>query len=444
MKIKNVKTTIALAACRSIIVFCFIIVPNRGYSENCNSDLQLIESGKLSGYLIFASINNPGLQTAFERWREAIQRYHQAGYLPDPVFNYRPFIRDIETRVGPIRQEFGIEQTIPWPAKLIIEKSMASEAAKAAQFDYFEERNFLFYQVKTSYYEYYFLEKAIKITLSNRLLVEHFKNIVDTRQKVGGSLADSVKITVEWILVDDKLQKFIDRRPSLIADLNALFNRKPEEYLPPPKTLDDEDFLPDEDFLRDRLTSCNPQLLALRRKTSEEKKSVTLARKNRLPNFKVGVDYIDVGPSNVPDSGKDALAARIGITIPIWQGLYNAQICEAQHRVNRTISATIDLNNRLLSQLESGFFDLTDADRRIALYRDTLLPELLLLLDTTQRAYEVGQEDLLTLIDVERQLLGIELALERALTDRAKANAFIQWLVGHHSSWLPNTGEMCG
>ncbi|MGE3556340.1 MAG: TolC family protein [Candidatus Obscuribacterales bacterium] len=412
-------------------------------TQVCGCQADLPSNATLQEYLVFAAVNNPQLEAAFDRWREAVQRSYQAGYLPDPAFQYKAFIEAVETRVGPQRYELWLEQAIPWPAKLLIERSMAIEAAKAAKQEFFEARNALFYQVKSSYYEYVYTKNAIVITESNRNLLEHFLKVVETRQKVGGPLSDSVKIQVEWITVDDRLQRLINELPSVMANLNALLNRPMMAPLPSAEIIEQPE-VADIDDLRRQVIDENPQLLALRHRITEERKSIGLAKTNQRPNFLVGVNYINTGPARtpgVPGSGMDSVQARVALTLPIWRDLYRAQIKEAQQRASRVQNEREDLKNRLEAQLEEALFQLKEGDRRIILYRDTLLPELNLLLETTQRGYEVGKEDVLTLVDVERQLLDIQLILERAYTDRAQAVAEIDWLVGKHSSWQIPCGK---
>jgi len=69
-------------------------------------------------YLRYAALNNAGLKAAFEQWRVAIEQIPQAEALPDPKFTYGYFIREVETRVGPQRQKFGIMQVFPWFGKI--------------------------------------------------------------------------------------------------------------------------------------------------------------------------------------------------------------------------------------------------------------------------------------------------------------------------------------
>jgi len=90
---------------------------------------ELTESSGLSDYLAYAALNNPGLEAAFNRWKAALERVPQVKALPDPRFEYKYFIKEVETRVGPQQHSFGVSQVLPWFGKLDLRGEVAGEAA---------------------------------------------------------------------------------------------------------------------------------------------------------------------------------------------------------------------------------------------------------------------------------------------------------------------------
>jgi outer membrane protein TolC len=77
-----------------------------------------------------------------------------------------------------------------------------------------------------------------------------------------------------------------------------------------------------------------------------------------------------------------------------------------------------------------------DAERKINLYGDTLIPQINQSLNVAQQSYEAGETDFLDLIDAQRQLLTFQLEYERAQVDREQRLAEIEKLVAHS---LPST-----
>ena len=75
-------------------------------------------------------------------------------------------------------------------------------------------------------------------------------------------------------------------------------------------------------------------------------------------------------------------------------------------------------------------FGLRDADRKIDLYRNTLLPKAEQSLKVTELAFTTDKATFLDLIDSQRILLGFQLEQKRALADRAQRVAEIEMLTG--------------
>ena len=86
--------------------------------------------------------------------------------------------------------------------------------------------------------------------------------------------------------------------------------------------------------------------------------------------------------------------------------------------------------NELIAEVKTALYNFRDSGRKVELYRDSLIPKAKQSLNVTQRAFETGKKDFLNLIDAQRTLLELELAHERALTDRSKHFAYIERLVG--------------
>ena len=166
---------------------------------------ELTENSGLSDYLAYAALNNPGLEAAFNRFKAALDRVPQVKSLPDPRFNYKYFIEEVETRVGPQRQSFGISQLFPWFGKLDLRGDVAGQAANAARQRYEAVKLKLFFEVKNAYYEYYYLAKSIAITRENVSLVKHLESVARSRYKASiGTHPDVIRAQVAVGKLEDR------------------------------------------------------------------------------------------------------------------------------------------------------------------------------------------------------------------------------------------------
>ncbi len=394
---------------------------------------RLDEDSTLSDYLAYAALNNPGLEAAFNRWKAALEKILPARSLPDPRFTYGYFIESVETRVGPQRQKFSISQMFPWYGKLKSSSEMKLAEANAAEEHYRMEKLKLFYQVKNAYYEYYYLARSIAITRENLDLLSYFEEIIRTKYAVGASNhPDLIKAQIEQGKLDDRWRQLIDMKEPIIARLNAALNRPVYRELPEPKSIPEEKIAATDQELIALLRSANPELKALEFDIEKARNAIDLAQREFIPDVSLDMTWIDTGTDNVTaeDAGKDAVIAGISINLPIWYSNYKAAERSARAGFLAAQNTMKNKENALFYEVELSLFNYRDAERKVNLYRDTLIPKGKQSLQATEAAYRTGKLDFLNLIDAQRILLEFQLSCERALTNQAQRLAELEELVG--------------
>jgi outer membrane protein TolC len=393
----------------------------------------LDQASTLTDYLKYAALNNPGLEAAFSRWKAALERATQVTSLPDPRFNYAYYIEEVETRVGPQRQKFGISQTFPWFGKLRLKGDAALETANAEKEKYEKTKLDLFYRVKSVYYEYYYIGRAVAITKEHISLLVNLESVARTRFKTGHAAHTTViQAQVEFGKLDDRLRTLELLHEPIVAKLNAALNRPSDASLPWPLTIphDNPAFTDKEAFVW--LAERNPDLNRLDFLAEKEQFAIKLAGKNYYPDITIGLDYVDTDEAlmpGTPDSGKDPMIAKASINLPIWYGKYRAAEREARLRHAAVQKERVNTENQLEADLKLALYHFRDAERKIDLYRDTLIPKADESLQVAQLSFQAGKVSFISLIDAERLLLEFQLAYERALADRAKRLAEIEALV---------------
>lgn len=404
----------------------------------------LDESSTLADYLAYAALNNPGLRAAFDQWKAALEKIPQDRSLPDPRFNYTYFIKEVETRVGPQQHKFGLSQTFPWLSKLTLRGDMATEAANVMQQNYEAVKLRLFFRVKKSYYEYYYLARAIAITRENVELVKYLEGVARARYRAGAeAYANVIKAQVELGTLIDRVKTLQDLRDPIIAELNAALNRPPEAPLPRPQSVSEMEITCSQQDLIDWLSENNPELKAKDFEIAQARTGIDLAKKNYFPDITLGAEYVDTDDAlnpTTPDSGKDPVMAMISVNIPIWYGRYRAAEQEARAQWQAAKQSRVNAANNLYAAVKMAFYTFRDAKRKINLYKHTLIPKGDESLKVTQMAFETGKVDFINLIDAQRILLEFRLAYERALADHAQSLAKLEILVGRELAQGPQRG----
>jgi outer membrane protein TolC len=388
----------------------------------------------LEQLLQHAARSNPGLRSAFERWHAALEDVSRATALPEPRLTFAGYLSEVETRVGPMQARIGIVQPIPWFGKLDAAAAAAYERAEAARQEVRAEHLALQHRVRNSWYETFWLERAIEITAGHRELLHNLIEVALARFESGeASHADVLRTQVELGELENRLHTLEDLRRPLDAELNAALGRAPDAILPSHRGPPSVELAVDGEALQARLATTNPRLLALHHRAEAAAHVVELAHKEFYPDLAIGADYTFIGEApnpGVSGSGDDAFALSLGLELPIWRSAYAAGLRAAEAREVAARGDYEEQSRRLAAELEMALYELHDADRRVGLYLDTLIPKGEESFASLDAGYRAGEQGFLDLIDAERALLEFQLQAARAQADRAQALAEILRIAG--------------
>ena len=404
----------------------------------------------LSDYLAQAALKNPELEAAFHRWKAALEKIPQVRALPDPRFTFAYFIESVETRVGPQRARFALTQSFPWFGTLDLREDMATQEANAlkAQYDFIKLR--VFYDVKNGFYEYAYLAQSVQITRADIELLKYLESIARARYSAGAiPFADVIKTQVQLGRIEDRLNTLLDLRTPVMAKLAAALNMPMDSEFPWPPAVPVMLTTLTDDELFKLVGEYNPQIKKFEYLEAMERVGIELAQKDYYPNFTFGVETILTDPAlnpATPDSGKDPVIASMSINIPFWWEKRRAAVREREAKHSAVTRDNVALKQNLLSSMQLALYKYRDAQRKIDLYQNTLIPKADEALAVTLEAFQAGTRSSLDLIDAEKTLLEFELAYIRALADQAQRLAELEMLLGKeipcqiHGAVLPKHG----
>jgi len=393
------------------------------------NDLQVLLS-----YLRYASLNNVELKAKFEEWKAALEQVPQAKALDDPKFTYSYFIEEVETRVGPQRNKFGIMQVFPWFGKIEARTDVATAKAKAAKQRYEANKLKLFWRVKDAFYEFTYLATAINTAKENLELLQHFEEIARTKYRAATARhPDIIRAQVELAKLEDVLKSLEQLREPIVAGLNSVLNRPSDAELTWPKKELPREVKLNRQYIIEALIRTNPKLAELNWEVEAAKAKVELAKKKFYPDIGVGVDWIQTDGAISPgvrDSGKDPVVLMFSMNIPLWRDSYKAAERQAKANVRKTQQQKIDTENKTIAQAIQVLYDVEDSQRKMHLYGDFLVLKAEELVQASESAYRAGTIDFLSLIDAQRMLLRYTLDHERAITNNQQKIAELEMLIG--------------
>lgn len=393
---------------------------------------------QLNGYLTTAATNNPGLKATFNEYLAALEQVPQVGGLPDPSVSFGYFISPIRPNIGQYHGMFSAMQMFPWFGTLGAKKDVATEMAKQ-RFEVFEDaKSQLYYDVKSTYYNIYFVQKAIDITYENVNLLSTMKRLALIRFEAGtGSAVDELRVSMEVADLENQLAYLRDNKEFLIVSFNNLLNGADDAEVIVPDTLWDSPLSISKNVVMDSIVAQNHQLKRLEHKIMTWEKQETVARKVGLPSFTVGlnVDYTIVDKNranageNYANGGNITLLPNVGITIPIYRKKYKAMAKEASLNMEAARYEQAEKVNQLSSLFEATYRDYADAERRVKLYQSQLkLAQRSLNILMTE--YSNAGKSFEEVLRMQRKVLTYGLEIDKARSDKSAATAFIEYLTG--------------
>ncbi len=387
---------------------------------------------ELNQCLEMAAENNPGLKVKFSEYMAALEKVPQVGALPDPTVAFGYFIQPVETRVGPQQAKISASQMFPWFGTLSSRENSVESLAKA-KYEVFEEaKSKLFYDVKSTYYNLYFIHQAINITVENIDILASFKSLANIKVESGSaSSVDAYRVQMEINDLENQLALLKDNAQVLSVKFNSFLNIDANSDIQIAEQLTGVSLL-DKRSALDSVLINNNTLAAFDYQIEGLQYRQRLASKEGLPQINIGFDYtfIGEGSSTASNAGQDAfMFPKVGITVPLYRKKYKAIVQEVIYLQEAKTSEKSDRRNTLTVLFENAWKDYQDAQRRSSLYKEQedLAGKSLSILESNYATNNMGFEEILRM---ERKLLKYALELQKAIADKEAAVAFIQYLQG--------------
>ncbi|MGF1511629.1 MAG: TolC family protein [Myxococcota bacterium] len=396
-------------------------------------ELQRLD-GALPRFVAYALKESPDLQAAHARWRAAVEGAAGAGRLPNPEVGYGGFVRSVETRVGPQLHRISLKQAFPWPGRLgAATDAMASAAASAG--DAFRAQVLVLVRnVASAYWELWQVERSHRIRLDHERILTGLVETIQARVETGE------KSIAELLQVQLRLQSLRDHRTrhqSLTrrhqARLLAAIGADPGLKIAT-TTTEPAVKLPAENLasLREHVRR-NPEVTRWTDLEAARVSEARAARTKRLPDFRVGADYIVTGEApieGVAESGKDPIILSFGLTVPLWLGRYQSEIRQAESEATAARASRRGAWLRVAAELEATVARLFETHERIVRYEGTLIPQAEALQGSVNAAYEVGRAGVSEVLLALEEELELRLELAEARATHARAWAELERLTG--------------
>ena len=428
-----------LSKCRLLLaVIPFFIVVNSLYA----AEVGRVALSEQSAVEVAVS-DNPNLAEVQERYKALLEVPSQVGALPDPMvslnamnFPTDTFDRDQE----PMTQlQVGVSQVIPFPGKLGLKEEAAEYDAKAAGHSVNEVRLQLVKNVKSKWWQLYYLDRALETVKNNQALLRQFITVAQTKYETGKGLQQDVLLAQLELsrLMDQEIQLRAVRRNQAIK-LNILMDRPANEVIVLPEQVSKSmPALTDENALYLQAESSRPLLKKMETRIDAAQSRLDLAKRDYYPDFKLGVTYGDRTGDNPPPMGgsrSDFFSVMVGVKIPLYAGRKQSKaVSQRSSELQMNRYALLDEKGMVMAAISSAVTDYLEAKQQFSLYGSGIVPQAQQTVQSMLAGYQVSEVDFLNLVRSQMTLFNYELQYWKALSDAKQALARLEAAVGEES-----------
>jgi cobalt-zinc-cadmium efflux system outer membrane protein len=401
----------------TLLSFTSILVLSANPIHSTNLAAAPLPASDVESLIDYARENNPTLAAAKARADALLQRIAQVRSLDDPELMYGYYVQRMNDR-----QMLSLTQRFPYPGTLRLRAEMASRTAEQAGFDALASQRMIEEQIRIAYADLALIDATDRLLGENALLVKQIESVIEARIRSGqGTAAESLRNQIERERILDEQATLKTQRTAKVAALNALLGRRISAELP---LFDDlAQHLPGEQAVTqgDPQLATYPELMAADQSIQASQAGINLARREGLPGFSVGIEYMDVAGGR-----RDEWMLTAGIRLPIWRERYRANQREARANVRVAESRWQALRDALAAEWQAASQERNNALRKASLYRDRLIPQAQQVVTSEENAYRANEADLLRVIEARRMLLDLERVFYQAAAQAIRSDATLQ------------------
>lgn len=411
------------------------------YAFEKPSEMPLAEHAAIT----IAIENNPSLAEMRARFESLKEVPSQVGALPDPMVSFNAM--NIPTDTYELDQEamtqlqVGISQVFPFPGKLGLKEKAAEYDAQAAGHSVDEMRLHLIKNVKSKWWQLYYMDRALETVANNRLLLSQFITVAKTKYETGKGLQQDVLLSQLELsrLMDQEIQLQAIRTNQAIQ-LNILMDRHANEPISLPHAVSKKmPVITNETQLFPRAESVRPRLKQMETKVNAARSRLDLAERERYPDFKLGVTYGDRGGSNpLPRGGArtDFVSVMVGVKIPLYAGRKQSKaVSQKNLDLQKSRYAMLDEKGVVAAEIASAVTDYKRAKQQFSLYGGGIIPQAQQTVQSMLAGYQVSEVDFLNLVRSQMTLFNYELQYWKALSEAKQALARLEAAVGEEPSY---------
>ncbi len=385
----------------------------------------------LADAVALALKSHPEILAAEQRYEAARQRPVQERSLPDPMVSAGWASSGNPLPGAGLGSEptanigLMVTQEVPYPGKRDARAAVADKEADA-EFQQIEAaRLSVGSRVKQAYYALAYTHAVGDVLERNRDLLRTLVKVSEQRYAVGqAAQQDVIKAQTQISILELQQQRIEQLRRAREGALNALLSRPAGTPIGLPEDLVFTPFAEPLDALSARASANAPMLKRDQLMIDRASLAVNAARLEFKPDFAFSGGYANQG------SMPPMYEFRFDVTIPLQRKRRAAAVSE---QLNLAAAAKQTLASSRLSlqgSLQEDYEMAATSVQLATMYRDTVLPQARLALESSMASYQTGSVDFLSVLTNFTMVLEYEMSYFEELMQLHQAISRLEEMTG--------------
>jgi cobalt-zinc-cadmium efflux system outer membrane protein len=373
-----------------------------------------------------AFLANGELEAAYFEWRAALARVDQAAAYPNTrVALQFQYMFSGENLKAWDRSSFNLGfdpmQSLSFPTKVIAAGRVALDEARAAGERFSAAKFDLQKRVLTAYWELVLIGERVRTQEAHAAVLGLLAETARARLTAGAGQRVLLDAEVARRLAENDLESLRAEVPQRRAELNALMGREAEARLPVPRALPAgrEVGAGDAELLAVAVDR-NPELAALARMVDGRQDALELARLQYIPDINPFAGF----------TGSMSQVAGAMLAIPATIPKVRAGIEEARADLRAAAAMLHQTERDRAGTFVATLHALRNSERQAAFLGAEVLPLAENVVTSLRAAYEAGAAGSEGLVESQRMLLDLRLAIAEARVSREQRLADLEALAG--------------
>ena len=393
----------------------------------------LSQGAGLNKLLAAAVAYSPAIKAAEREFNAAMNRYGQAEYLNQLVYQYLGFTQSLDIIATPQANERMVQMSWPMPGSATLQGEAVNIDVETARVNFEAAVRDVMADVRLAYADLLFFDAMAGIVRENTGVARKIENIVTTMYGTGaGMYQDMVKISIRIDNLKAQEQSFLQKRRVAASKLLEAVGLPRDIALTSVPAVDYAPVL-GRDKLRDAARTRQQGVRVMELMVRRMDVMVDMGSRMAFPDYSLGFSYFQnivlepmAGQGEMPSFAVRPMGPGAA---PTFAG-ENAYVQEMRDARDAAAQQLEDMRNRMAAEVDQSYAAYQAASNTAQTYHKSVIPKTYNAYEAGLASYMAGAGGFMDLLDDIEMILDQKMAYQDALLDSRMAAVMMETAAG--------------